>query len=97
MEPYYNPVLSVIRWQKKLNELQTSPISEKDKKQVAEIYKERINNAKSHIRLMNDKLAFHHQQEYSKNGGYNGLVKFVNKQLLFGAINKPVNFEIVAA
>lgn len=90
MEPYYNPVLQVIRYRQKLNELHKANLSAKDKKMIEKTYQEIITNAKAHIKLLPDKLAFHQFKD-----GYNELAKFVNKQLTFGAIEKSVQFEIV--
>ena len=89
MEPYYNPVLQVIRYRQKLNELHHANLPAKDKKMIQQTYQQIITNAKAHIKLMPDKLNFHQFKD-----GYNELAKFVNKQLTFGAIDIPVNLNI---
>ena len=91
MEPYYNPVLKIIQIRKKMNELDQSSVSEKDKSVCQEIYNRMIIEAKSIMRLQQHQYAFH-----IKKDGFNEVAKFVNKQLTFSAIDLPVNVEIVA-
>jgi hypothetical protein len=92
MEPYYNPVLTIIKVKTKINELKNSPCLPSEKELLKQCYNEMIAEANAIIKKFPDKYSFYTNDQ---NDGFNELAAFVNKQLTFGAIDCNVNPEFV--